>query len=146
VQVDYVKVEVEGTKYILAEALVEKVFADFDCEKKILEKFKGAELEFKKYEPLYPFADEIVKNSGKKNVFIVVCDDYVTTEDGTGIVHCAPAFGEDDNRVCKKYDTPFVQFVDGKGNMTKETFWEGTFVKDADPIILDTLTQLFWTI
>ena len=140
-KVDYVKVEVGGTKYILAEALVEKVFADFEGEKKILEKFKGADLEYKKYEPLYPFADEIVAKSGKKNVFIVVCDDYVTTEDGTGIVHCAPAFGEDDNRVCKKYDTPFVQFVDGKGNMTKETKWEGTFVKDADTLILEDLEE-----
>ncbi len=140
-KVDYVKVEVDGVKYILAEALVEKVFADFEGEKKILAKFKGQDLEFKKYEPLYPFADEIVKKSGKKNVFIVVCDDYVTTEDGTGIVHCAPAFGEDDNRVCKKYDTPFVQFVDGKGNMTQETYWAGTFVKDADPLVLEDLKK-----
>ncbi|MBQ7198616.1 MAG: isoleucine--tRNA ligase [Selenomonadaceae bacterium] len=136
--VDYVKIEVNGVKYILAAALVEKVFEDVEGEKNILATFKGAELEFKKYEPLYPFADEIVAKSGKP-AFFVTCDDYVTTEDGTGIVHCAPAFGEDDNRVCKKYGTPFIQFVDGKGNMTAETSWAGTFVKDADPLILKDL-------
>ncbi len=111
-KVDYVKVEVDGVKYILAAALVEKVFADFDCDKNILETFKGEDLEYREYEPLYPFAEDIVKKSGKK-AFFITCDNYVTTEDGTGIVHCAPAFGEDDNRVCKKYNTPFVQFVDG---------------------------------
>ena len=140
-KVDYVKIQVGDTKYILAAALVEKVFEGVEGERKILSTCKGADLEFKKYEPLYPFADEIVKKSGKKNVFIIVCDDYVTTEDGTGIVHCAPAFGEDDNRVCRKYDTPFVQFVDGKGNMTAETYWAGTFVKDADPLILADLKK-----
>ena len=136
--VDYVKVEVDGVNYILAEALVETVFEGADC--KIISKCKGKELEYKEYEPLYPFADEIVKKSGKR-AFFITCDDYVTTEDGTGIVHCAPAFGEDDNRVCRKYDTPFVQFVDGKGNMTSETTWAGTFVKDADPLILDDLKK-----
>ena len=136
--VDYVKVEVNGEKYILAAALVETVFADVEGDRKILSTFKGADLEYKKYVPLYPFADEIVAKSGKP-AFFITCDDYVTTEDGTGIVHCAPAFGEDDNRVCKKYGTPFVQFVDGKGNMTAETTWAGTFVKDADPLILKDL-------
>ena len=87
-KVDYVKVEVDGTKYILAAALVDKVFGE--AEKKILATFKGAELEYKKYEPLYPFADEIVKRSGKQ-AFIVTCDDYVTTEDGTGIRSLLPA-------------------------------------------------------
>mgnify|MGYP002853299374 FL=1 len=139
-KVDYVKIQVGDTKYILAAALVEKVFDGVDGERKILETYKGADLEFKKYEPLYPFAEEIVKKSGKP-AFIITCDDYVTTEDGTGIVHCAPAFGEDDNRVCKKYGTPFVQFVDGKGNMTAETSWAGTFVKDADPLILADLKK-----
>ena len=139
-KVDYVKIQVGDTKYILAEALVEKVFEGVEGERKILATYKGKDLEFKKYEPLYPFADEIVKKSGKQ-AFFITCDDYVTTEDGTGIVHCAPAFGEDDNRVCKKYDTPFVQFVDGKGNMTAETYWAGTFVKDADPIILADLKK-----
>ena len=137
-KVDYVKIQVGDTVYILAEALVDKVFDGVDGERKILATYKGAELEYRKYEPLYPFADEIVKRSGKAAHY-VTCDDYVTTEDGTGIVHCAPAFGEDDNRVCKKYDIPFVQFVDGKGNMTAETYWAGTFVKDADPLILKDL-------
>lgn len=139
-KVDYVKIQVGDTVYILAAALVEKVFEGVEGERKILARYKGAELEYKKYEPLYPFADEIVKRSGKAAHY-VTCDDYVTTEDGTGIVHCAPAFGEDDNRVCQKYDIPFVQFVDGKGNMTAETYWAGTFVKDADPLILKDLKQ-----
>ena len=139
-KVDYVKIQVGDTVYILAEALVDKVFDGVDGERKILARCKGKELEYRKYEPLYPFADEIVARSGKAAHY-VTCDDYVTTEDGTGIVHCAPAFGEDDNRVCKKYDIPFVQFVDGKGNMTAETYWAGTFVKDADPLILKDLKQ-----
>ena len=139
-KVTYVKIQVGDTKYILAQALVDKVFEGVDGERKILETFTGAQLEFKRYEPLYPFADAAVKNSGKP-AFFITCDDYVTTEDGTGIVHCAPAFGEDDNRVCRRYGTPFVQFVDGKGNMTAETFWAGTFVKDADPLILADLKK-----
>ena len=139
-KVDYVKVKIADTVYILAEALVDSAFDGIEGERTILEKFKGADIEGKEYEPLYPFADEIVAKSGKK-AFYVVCDDYVTTEDGTGIVHIAPAFGEDDNRVCRKYDMPFVQFVDGKGNMTAETYWAGTFVKDADPLILDDLKK-----
>lgn len=139
-KVDYVKIQVGDTKYLLAEALVEQVFEGEEGERQILAKYKGADLEFRKYEPLYPFAEKIVAESGKP-AFIITCDDYVTTEDGTGIVHCAPAFGEDDNRVCKKYGTPFVQFVDGKGNMTAETFWAGTFVKDADPLILADLKK-----
>ena len=139
-KVDYVKIQVGDTVYILAAALVDKVFDGVEGERKILATCKGAELEYRKYEPLYPFADEIVARSGKAAHY-VTCDDYVTTEDGTGIVHCAPAFGEDDNRVCKKYDIPFVQFVDGKGNMTAETYWAGTFVKDADPLILADLKK-----
>ncbi len=137
-KVDYVKIQVGDTVYILAAALVDKVFDGVEGERKVLATYKGAELEYRKYEPLYPFADEIVARSGKQAHY-VTCDDYVTTEDGTGIVHCAPAFGEDDNRVCRKYDIPFVQFVDGKGNMTAETYWAGTFVKDADPLILKDL-------
>ena len=139
-KVDYVKIQVGDTVYILAAALVDKVFEGVEGERKVLATYKGKELEYKAYEPLYPFADEIVKRSGKRAHY-VTCDDYVTTEDGTGIVHCAPAFGEDDNRVCRKYDIPFVQFVDGKGNMTAETYWAGTFVKDADPLILKDLKQ-----
>ena len=137
-EVDYALVEVDGTKYYMAEALVDKVFDG--VEHKILSTVKGKELEYREYEPLYPFAVPIVEKSGKK-AFFIQCDDYVTTEDGTGIVHTAPAFGEDDNRVCKKYDMPFVQFVDAKGQMTSETKWAGVFVKDADPLILDDLKK-----
>lgn len=139
-KIDYVKIEVKGIKYILAEALVEKVFTDSDDERKILARYKGQDLEYKEYEPLWSFADDIITESNKK-AFFITCDDYVTIEGGTGIVHCAPAFGEDDYRVCKKYDTPLVQFVDSKGNMTKETYWAGIFVKNANSLILEDLKQ-----
>ena len=95
----------------------------------------GKSLEYKEYEPLYPYA--LGKLKGKK-AFFVTCDGYVTTTDGTGIVHLAPAFGEDDSRVCHKYDIGFVQFVDAKGCMTDDTDWPGVFVKKADPKILKT--------
>lgn len=133
-EVDYVKVSYEGQNLIMAEALVEAVFANKEGEREIVERFKGKALERREYEPLYPFAKNL-----KSKAFFVMCDDYVTTTDGTGIVHTAPAFGEDDNRVCRAYDMPFIQFVDAKGNMTEETDWAGTFVKDADPLILDDL-------
>ena len=139
--VDYVKVLYNGENLIMAEALVESVFAGMvDKETKepvkyeIIEKFKGASLEKREYEPLYPYAKNL-----RKKCFYVMCDDYVTTSDGTGIVHTAPAFGEDDARVCRNYDMDFVQYVDAKGNLTAETDWEGVFVKDADPMILENL-------
>ena len=134
-EVDYVKIRVAGTVYYLAAALVDSVFDGIEGEREVLATFKGRELEYSEYEPLYPYAMGKIK----KKAFFVVCDDYVTTEDGTGIVHTAPAFGEDDNRVCKKYDMAFVQFVDGKGQMTADTDWPGVFVKDADPLILKDL-------
>lgn len=134
-EVDYVKVSYEGQKLIMAEALVESVFANKEGEHPVLERFKGKALEYREYEPLYPYAEGKIK----KKAFYVMCDGYVTTSDGTGIVHTAPAFGEDDARVCRAYDMPFVQFVDAKGNMTEDTDWPGTFVKDADPLILDDL-------
>lgn len=134
-EVDYVKIRVAGTVYYLAAALVDSVFDGIEGEREVLATFKGRELEYREYEPLYPYAVGKIK----KKAFFVVCDDYVTTEDGTGIVHTAPAFGEDDNRVCKKYDMAFVQFVDGKGQMTADTDWPGVFVKDADPLILKDL-------
>ncbi len=137
--VDYVKLRVNGKIYILAEALVEKVFEDVEGEREVLEKFKGQALEGRAYEPLYPFAsDAIAKQPGKK-AHIVTCDGYVTTEDGTGIVHLAPAFGEDDNRVCQKYNIAFVNLVNSKGELTEETDWAGVFVKKADPMILEDL-------
>ena len=135
--VTYVKVRVYGKVYYLAEALMDSVFADSWGDREILATMKGSDLEYRKYEPLYAFADKDVQDKA----FFVICDDYVTTEDGTGIVHTAPAFGEDDNRVCRKYGMPFVQFVNDKGEMTEETDWPGVFVKDADPLILDDLEK-----
>ena len=135
--VTYVKLRVYGKVYYLAEALVDSVFNGSWGEREELAKMKGSELEYRKYEPLYPFATQDVRDKA----FFVICDDYVTTEDGTGIVHTAPAFGEDDNRVCRKYNMPFVQFVNEKGEMTEETDWPGVFVKDADPLILDDLEK-----
>lgn len=134
-EVDYVKVSYEGQNLIMAEALVDTVFANKEGEHPVLERFKGKALEYREYEPLYPYAEGKIK----KKAFYVMCDGYVTTSDGTGIVHTAPAFGEDDARVCRAYDMPFVQFVDAKGNMTEDTDWPGIFVKDADPLILDDL-------
>ena len=133
--VTYVKIRVGDTVYYLAEALVDAVFDGVDGEREVLARMKGKELEYRDYEPLYPYAEGKIK----KKAFFVICDDYVTTSDGTGIVHTAPAFGEDDNRVCRKYDMPFVQFVDAKGEMTADTDWPGVFVKDADPLILKDL-------
>ena len=143
--VDYVKVQIYNTRlqkkesYYLAEALVGTALAelieDNGGDYAVLARLKGKELEYREYEPLYPFAVGRIN----RKAFIVTCDDYVTTEDGTGIVHMAPAFGEDDGRVCAKYDLPFVQFVDAHGNMTEETDWPGVFVKDADPLILKDL-------
>jgi len=142
-EVDYVKVRVNGTVYILAEALVDTVFDGVEGEREVLGKCKGKELEYKEYEPLYPFANAAVEKQAKagKKAFIVTCDDYVTTEDGTGIVHMAPAFGEDDNRVCRNYNVAFVNLVNSKGELTAETAWPGVFVKKADPMILDNLKQ-----
>ena len=142
-EVDYVKVRVNGTVYILAEALVDTVFDGVEGEREVLGKCKGKELEYKEYEPLYPFANAAVEKQAKagKNAFIVTCDDYVTTEDGTGIVHMAPAFGEDDNRVCRNYNVAFVNLVNSKGELTAETAWPGVFVKKADSMILDDLKQ-----
>ena len=136
-EVDYVKVSYEGENLIMAEALVDAVFANKEGEHPVLERFKGKALEYREYEPLYPYAEGKIN----KKAFYVMCDGYVTTSDGTGIVHTAPAFGEDDARVCRAYDMPFVQFVDAKGNMTADTDWAGTFVKDADPLILDDLKK-----
>ena len=136
-EVDYVKIKVDGTVYYLAEALVDTVFEGVEGEREVLASCKGKDLEYKEYEPLYDYA----VGKLKKKAFYVVCDDYVTTSDGTGIVHIAPAFGEDDNRVCRKYDMPFVQFVDNKGEMTADTDWPGVFVKNADPLILEDLKK-----
>ncbi len=134
----YVKVKnnADGMTYYMAEALVEKVLGE-DTE--ILDRFPGKSLEYKEYEPLFP---EVMANiTLNKKAHYVTCDNYVTLTDGTGVVHLAPAFGEDDNRVCKGYDLPFIQLVDGKGELTKETPWAGVFVKKADPMILKDLEE-----
>ena len=106
----------------------------------VLEKYTGKDLEYKEYEPLYACAAEVAEKQHKKGHF-VTCDTYVTMSDGTGIVHIAPAFGEDDAKVGRKYDLPFVQFVDGKGELTEETPYAGLFVKKADPEVLKDLDK-----
>ena len=136
--VDYVKIRVANTVYYLAEALVDTVFEGVEGDREVLEKMKGKALEYREYEPLYPYAEGKLK--GKK-AFFVTNDDYVTTEDGTGIVHMAPAFGEDDNRVCQKYDIAFACFVNSRGEMTEDTDFAGVFVKKADPMILKDLEE-----
>ncbi len=138
-EVDYLKVQVGEKKYILAEALVDKVFEDVPGERTVLARCRGRELVGREYEPLYPYAVGKMK-PGKKS-FLVLADDYVTTEDGTGIVHLAPAFGEDDNRVCMANGIGFVNFVNSKGELTEDTDWPGVFVKKADPLILKDLEE-----
>ena len=142
----YAKVKAaDGYTYIMAQALLDTVLGSLakDGEKayEVLETYVGSNLEGREYEPLFAFTGEAAaKQKGKKG-FIVMTDNYVTMTAGTGIVHCAPAFGEDDNRVCSRYNTPFIQFVDGKGNMTEDTAYAGKFVKDADPVILQDLDK-----
>ena len=129
----YVKIKHGEYTYYMAEALVATVLKE-DYE--ILETYVGKDLEYKEYEPLFDFV------SPDKKCWFVTCDDYVTLTDGTGVVHIAPAFGEDDANVGRKYDLPFVQLVDAKGEMTKETPWAGTFCKKADkPILIDLETR-----
>ena len=138
----YCKVKAaDGYTYYMAQALLDKVLGSLGDKEngveayEILETYKGTDLEYKEYEPLFACAGETAKKQNKKAHFVTV-DNYVTMSDGTGIVHIAPAFGEDDAKVGRTYDLPFVQFVDGKGNMTEETPYAGMFVKDADPKIL----------
>ena len=127
----YVKVEAEDTIYYLAEALCDTVF---DGIYRIIDSYTGKDLEYKEYEPLFDFGDL----NGKKGYY-VTCADYVTLSDGTGMVHIAPAFGEDDTQVGRIYDLPFLQLVDSKGEMTAETPWAGVFCKDADKLVLQDL-------
>ena len=142
----YCKVKAaDGYTYYMAEALLDKVLGKLAKEEgekayEVLETYKGTDLEYKEYEPLFKCAGEAAAKQKKKG-FFVLCDGYVTMSDGTGIVHIAPAFGEDDNRVGQKYGLPFVQFVDGQGNMTAETDYAGVFVKKADPMILKDLDK-----
>lgn len=130
----YVKVKTEdGFVYYLAKELCDTVLGEGEYE--ILESYVGTDLEYKEYEPLFAFAQL------KQKAYYVVCDTYVTLTDGTGVVHIAPAFGEDDSKVGRKYDLPFLQLVDAKGEMTKETPWAGTFCKKADPMVLKDLEE-----
>ncbi len=148
----YLKVKAaDGNTYYLAEALAEKVLGSLGSAEEgrpayeVIETFKGKDLEYKEYEPLFDCA-KAASDSQQKKGFFVTCDSYVTMTDGTGIVHIAPAFGEDDANVGRKYDLPFVQFVNGKGEMTEETPFAGLFVKKADPEVLkdlDARGQLF---
>ena len=136
----YCKVKaLDGYTYYMAKELLDKVLGKLATEEapayEIIEEFKGSDLENREYEPLFDFANPVCEKQNKK-AFYITCDSYVTMSDGTGIVHIAPAFGEDDAKVGRKYDLPFVQFVDGKGEMTEETPYAGLFVKDADPKVL----------
>ena len=143
----YCKVKAaDGYTYYMAEALLDKVLGKLveneeDKAYEILETYKGKDLEGKSYEPLFECTGEAVKKQAGKKAHIVTCDDYVTMSDGTGIVHIAPAFGEDDASVGRKYDLAFIQFVNGKGEMTEETPYAGTFCKKADPQILKDLEE-----
>ena len=136
----YVKVQMkeDGTVYYLAQALCDTVLGEGSYEVK--ETYVGKDLEYKEYEPLFDCASSICEKQHKKAYF-VTCDTYVTLTDGTGVVHIAPAFGEDDSKVGRNYDLPFVQLVDAKGEMTKETPWAGTFCKKADPLVLKDLEE-----
>ncbi len=134
----YCKVVSQDKTYYIAEALMDKVLGEGNYE--VLDSFAGAALEYREYEPLFDFVKPVCEKQHKKAHFIT-CDSYVTMTDGTGIVHIAPAFGEDDNRIGKNYDLPFVQFVNGKGELTEETPYAGTFVKDADMLVLTDLDK-----
>ena len=135
--VTYAYVRVDGKEtLIMAKDLIEAVLEGHETE--IVKEVLGKELEYKHYEPLFECTR---KAAGGKDAFYVMVDDYVTTTDGTGIVHNAPAFGEDDYRVCKKYDLPFVQMVDSEGEMCGGTPWDGVFVKKADPMVLKDLDE-----
>ncbi len=130
---EYAKIKVaDGTVYYMAEALISSVI---EGEYEVLEKMTGKDLEYKEYVPLFDFV------SPKNKCYYVVCDEYVTLTDGTGVVHIAPAFGEDDSKVGTKYNLPFVQLVDSKGEMTAETKWAGVFCKKADPMVLEDLDK-----
>mgnify|MGYP003299918316 CR=1 FL=1 len=143
----YVKVKAgDGYTYYMAEALLDSILGKLADEEngvkayEILETYKGSDLENKEYEPLFDFAKDIIAKQHKK-AYYVTCDTYVTMGDGTGVVHIAPAFGEDDAQVGRKYDLPFVQLVNGKGEMTEETPYAGVFCKKADPMVLKDLEE-----
>ena len=140
---DYVKVKAaDGYTYYMAEALLDTVLGrlaeEGQAAYEVLERYKGKDLEYKEYEPLYQCAADAAEKQRKK-AFFVTCDEYVTLTDGTGVVHIAPAFGEDDANVGRNYDLPFVQLVTEKGEMADSTPFAGLFVKKADPEVLKDL-------
>ncbi len=142
---EYAKVKAaDGYTYYMASALLDTVLGslakDGEPAYEVLETYKGKDLEYKEYEPLFECAAKVAEKQHKK-AFYVLCDSYVTLTDGTGVVHQAPAFGEDDARVGRRYDMPFVQLVDSKGNMTEDTPFAGMFVKNADPKVLEWLDE-----
>ena len=146
-QETYCKVKAaDGYVYYLAKALLDKALERLSDKEngvaayEVLNTYQGKDLEYKEYEPLFDFAEQIIEKQRKKAHYIT-CDDYVTMTDGTGIVHIAPAFGEDDANVGRKYGLPFVQLVNGRGEMTEETNYAGVFVKKADPMILKELEE-----
>ncbi len=134
---EYAEIKAEdGKVYVLAKALVDKLFENYE----VLSVKTGKDYEYTEYEPLFDFARAALEPN--KKAYIVICDDYVTLDDGTGIVHNAPAFGEDDSRVCKKYDIAFINLVDARGKMTEECGkYRGLFVKDADKVIIEDLEK-----
>ncbi|MBQ8204146.1 MAG: isoleucine--tRNA ligase [Clostridia bacterium] len=142
----YCKVKAaDGYVYYMAKALLDNILGKLSTEDtpayQIIEEYKGSDLEYKEYEPLFDFVRPTCEKQNKKGHYIT-CDSYVTMTDGTGIVHIAPAFGEDDAKVGRRYDLPFVQFVDGQGNLTAETPYAGVFVKKADPLVLTDLDKM----
>ena len=141
----YCKVKAaDGYTYYMAKELLDKVLSPLakegEAAYEILEEMTGAQLERREYVPLFECTGKEAARQ-KKKAHYVTCDGYVTMSDGTGIVHIAPAFGEDDSRVGRDYDLPFIQFVDGQGNMTSHTEYAGVFVKNADPLILTDLEK-----
>ena len=143
----YAKFDYDGRTVIMGDALIEKVLGE-GVEVQNKTTFPGSELKGLRYEPLFDFQREaIVGAENEQNAWVVVCDDYVTMSDGTGVVHQAPAFGEDDARVGRENHIPFLQLVNARGEMTEVTYWPGVFVKKADPMILQWLEEQgkWWT-
>ncbi len=134
---DYCQFNFGDEVYIMAQALIPSVFSkDDQASIEVTSVFKGSDLVGTEYEPLFP-----MQNPPKEKAWYVVSDDYVTLTDGTGVVHIAPAFGEDDARVGRENNLPFVQLVDAQGKMTADTKWAGIFVKQCDEPIMQELKE-----
>ena len=136
----YARFECEGRTIIMADVLIPAIMGEKEITNKTT--FPGSDLVGMKYEPLFDFQREVIRGvENEENAWMVIADDYVTMTDGTGIVHIAPAFGEDDARVGRENHIPFLQLVDTKGEMDKRTPWGGTFIKKADPMVLEDLDK-----